>query len=189
MVLCAFDCQARKLHSLQVPIKMFLKYLSACQNRCWIMVWPCQLSEPGSPLLCLKLNTPSNTKSFHLILSLWLWLAGTQEKLSLLTEGWHGWVAEEIKLCILYTKYYLKRCNRGTCCELFSPLGCVTHDWCEGLRIIEEFRILALEKFCVSEEWTTMATSCDCINQEKLKSCMDNVISSNKLRWNIKAEG
>lgn len=99
------------------------------------------------------------------------------------------WVVEEIKLCILYTKYNPKRCNGGFRSWLFSPLDCVALNGCKGPGIVEEFRILALEKFCLSQVWSTMATSCDCICQGILKSCMDNITSNNKLRWKHKSRG
>lgn len=82
VVLCAFGCQARKLHSPQVAIKMFLKCLYAWQNRCWILVWPCQLSEPH---FVYSLMPPANTKPVCFIWHYDCALSGAQEKWFLLT--------------------------------------------------------------------------------------------------------
>lgn len=72
---------------------------------------------------------------------------------------------------------------------LAFQLSRLAHSWCKGPGILKEFRILSLEKFCLSKVWTTGATSCDPICQGKLHSSMNSLISNNKLSWNIKVEG
>lgn len=124
-------------------------------------------------------------------------LSGAWEKWSLLTGtvgleasvgiSFSKWGVGEIKICILYTKYYPKRCNGGSWCWLFCSR--LARNWCKGPGVLKEFRVLALVKFCLSKVWTKGATSCDPICQGKLHSSMNNFISNNKLSWNIKAEG
>lgn len=87
--------------------KDILTYLCACQNRCWILVWPCQLSEPGGPSLCFEINTLSWHQISLSCIVLWLWIVRAQEKWSPVTGEMWG----HRQFVGFSFKVHIRRCN------------------------------------------------------------------------------